>query len=70
MPVKVKQKFSRNITKAFEIIGIDIKVAFTTTNVGNYFSFTDRINRFKRSCLVYLFQCPGDMDKQYVGETK
>ena len=52
-----------------ETIGINIKVAFRTYKVGNYFSLKDRINNFYRNCIVYK-QCPGDLDTEYIGETK
>ena len=51
-----------------ETIGINIKVAFRTAKVRNYFLLNDRIDKFYRSCIVYKFQCPGDLDTQYIGE--
>ena len=44
--LKISVKFSTNITKTFETIGFDIKIAFRTTKVGNYFSLKNRINKF------------------------
>ena len=67
---KVSEKFSKNITKNLETIGINIKVAFRTSKVGNYFSLKEKINKLYRSCIVYKFQCPGDLDTQYIGETE
>ena len=67
---KVSEKFGRNITKSLEAMDINIKVAFRTTKVGNYFSLKDQVNKFYRSCIVYKFQCPGDLDTQYIGETE
>ena len=53
-----------------ETIGINIKVAFRTSKVGNYFSLKDKINKLYRNRIVYKFQCPGDLDTQYIGETE
>ena len=53
-----------------ETIGINIKEAFKTAKVGNYFPLKDQIDKFYRSCIVYKFQCPGDPDTQYIGETE
>ena len=53
-----------------EAIDINIKVAFNTTKVANYFSLKDRVNKFFSSRIVYKFQCPGDLDTQYIGETE
>ena len=53
-----------------ETIGIYIKVAFKTSKIGNYSSLKDQINKFYSSCIVYKFQCPGDLDTQYIEETE
>ena len=49
---------------------MNIKVAFKTSKVGNYFSLKENINKLYRNCIVYKFQCPGDLDTQYIGETE
>ena len=58
------------LTKNLETIGINIKVAFRTSKVGNYSSLKEKINKLYRNCIVYKFQCPGDLDTQYIGETE
>ena len=58
------------MSKTLELVGIMIKVANKTSKVGNYFSLKDKINKFYRSRIVYKFQCPGDLDTQYIGETE
>ena len=67
---KISDKFSKNMRKTFDQIGIKIQVAFSTTKVGNYFSLKDNISKYFSSCLVYKFSCPGDLDTQYIGETE
>ena len=41
---------------------------FWTAKVGNYFSLKDWINKFYRSCIIYKFQSPGDLDTQHIIE--
>ena len=41
---KVSEKFKRNILKSLKTIGINIKVAFRTSKVENYFSLKDQMN--------------------------
>ena len=51
-------------------MGIIINIAYNTVKVGKYFSLKDNINNNYKSCLVYKFTCPGDLDTQYIGETE
>ena len=54
----------------FEDIGVKIHITYNTQKVGKYFSLKDSVNNMYQSCIVYKFTCQGDLDNQYIDETK
>ena len=55
------QSYARNI-------GVKIRIAYNTQQVGKYYSLKASTNCMNQSWLVYKFTCPGDLNNQYVGE--
>ena len=67
---KISEKFCKNMKTTFEEIGVKILIAYRTEKVGKYFSLKDSTNHMYKSCLVYKFTCPGDLNNHYIGETE
>ena len=65
---KISEKFSNEIKAMLEDIGVKIRIAYNTQQVGKYYSLKVSTNCMNQSWLVYKFTCPGDLNNQYVGE--
>jgi hypothetical protein len=62
--------FSNKMKKVIKSqVGEDLRIIYQTEKVGNQFVLKDKTPKAILSKVVYLFQCPSDLDTQYVGYT-
>jgi hypothetical protein len=66
---KSSLKFQRRVRNILAEHDIAIRVAYTTTKVGSYFSLKTRSSYLFNSKVVYRFTCSLEKNTSYIGET-
>ena len=67
---KPSSRLQRRIQNNLQGDDLDVKVAFCTTKVGEYFNLKSRCSRLFTANVVYKFTCSNDSNTTYLGETK
>jgi hypothetical protein len=62
-------KLQRRIQDTLETDDLQVKTAFSTTKVGEYFNLKSRCSRLFAANVVYRFTCSRDSSITYIGET-
>jgi hypothetical protein len=63
-------RLQRRIQEQLQNDDLRIKVAFSTTKVGEYFSLKSKCSTLFKSNVVYKFTCSRDRSTTYIGETQ
>ena len=67
---KPSEKLQARVREEMKQHGVNLRSAYRTTKVGSYLSLKTKIPKLFRTDVVYIFQCPGDKDCHYIGETQ
>ena len=64
--LKLQNKLRQNL----QMNGLDIKSAYSTTKVGEYFNLKTKIPSLFKASVTYLFTCSHDENISYIGESR
>jgi hypothetical protein len=67
---KPSLRFQRKMKRSFASIGIDVKAAYSTTKVAEYFSLKSSMSVLHKSNVVYRFTCSCEKSISYIGESR
>ena len=67
---KPSLRFQRRLRRSFQDMGINIRTAYSTTKVAEYFSLKTRTGALFKSNVVYKFSCACDKSISYIGESR
>ena len=63
-------KFQHRMKRNLQQYGLEVRPAYTTSKVGQYFSLKTPLSDMFKTNIVYKFSCLGDPNISYIGESK
>jgi hypothetical protein len=67
---KPSMRFQRRLRRSFQGMGIDVRAAYSTTKMPEYFSLKTITSAMFKSNVVYRFTCTCDKSISYIGESR